>query len=333
MSPKTVKHLIPNGDGWLLALWQTWDPDKLVPHRRPVAIVPGYGMNSFIFSFHPNGLSLEGALVDAGFEVWRADLRGQGESIRLPEGRKDHGLEEMALGDLPIAVQAMLERTRTGADRVDMIGASLGGTFMFMYAALDPHHHLGSLVAMGSPVRWVEVHPAVRVLFASPWLVGLVPILGTRKMAEWALPRVTRHAPWLISLYMNPTSTDVSAASEMVKTVEDPTRFVNREIARWIRKRDLTVRGVNLSERLRAVDLPLLCIVAAHDGVVPRGTAEFAYHQIGSRDRQLLVVGDRALAMAHADLFVANAAQREVFAPIVEFLQKRVPRGVTKKLA
>ena len=50
----------PGFNGWQLSLSQTWDPAKLVPGRRPVIIVPGYGMNSFIFSYHPSGPSLEG---------------------------------------------------------------------------------------------------------------------------------------------------------------------------------------------------------------------------------------------------------------------------------
>ena len=44
----------------------------------PVVILPGYGMNSFIFGFHPRGLSLEAYLASRGIEVWSVDLRGQG---------------------------------------------------------------------------------------------------------------------------------------------------------------------------------------------------------------------------------------------------------------
>jgi esterase/lipase len=100
-----------------------------------------------------------------------------------------------------------------------------------------------------------------------------------------------------------------------------------------MRKRDLTIDGVNLSERLASVDLPLLCIVAAHDGIVPRGTAEFSFHQMGTRDKQLLVVGDRQLAIAHADLFVATAAKHHVFDPIIAFLSERSGAPGAKAIA
>src|SRR5262249_2742551 len=95
----TIEHTIPNGDGWHLSLFQTWDDRRFVPGRRPVLIVPGYGMNSFIFSFHPRGLSLEGYLAHAGFEVWRVDMRGQGRS-RSVGGGDEYGLEDLALTDL-----------------------------------------------------------------------------------------------------------------------------------------------------------------------------------------------------------------------------------------
>jgi pimeloyl-ACP methyl ester carboxylesterase len=281
-------------------------------------------MNSFIFSYHPHGLSLEGYLADAGFEVWRADFRTQGQAVRQG-GSDNFGMEELALVDLKVTIDAILDRTRTGAERVDVIGASLGGTLMFIHATLLPDHRLGVLVAMGSPVRWVEVHPALRALFVSPMLIGLLPFKGTRKLAEVALPFAAKHVPWLLSIYVNPEASDLSAARDLVKTVEDPNRSINREIARWIRQKDLVIRGTNVSERLPALRLPLLCVVAVNDGIVPRKTAEFPYLQAGSASRRVVYVGDDALSMAHADLFVSNVAHERVFRPISEWLAGQYP--------
>ncbi len=319
---KTVEHLIPNGAGWLLALTQSYDPDLLVTPRRPVLIVPGYGMNSFIFSFHPRGTSLESFLVAQGFEVWRVDLRGSGNSIRQ-RGSDSFSLEDLALVDLKIAIDAALERTRTTATRVDVIGASLGGSLVFIHAALHEAHRLGTIVAMGSPVRWVRIHPLVRAMFLSPMLIGLVRLKGTRRTAELALPLVARYTPWLLRVYMNPAASDVGAARQMVKTVEDPNRFINRQIARWMRDRDLVVEGVNVSEQLARLQMPLLCLAANGDGIVPLQTARFAYEQIGSPEKGLLVVGTDQLALAHADLFVSNEALELVFRPIADWLVRQ----------
>lgn len=316
---KTVEHFIPNDDGWHLSLFQTWDESKRVAGRNPVLIVPGYGMNSYIFSYHPRGVSLEGYLAQAGFEVWRVDLRAQGRSVSVGGG-EDYGLVDLAMTDLGAAIRGALERSRTGASRADVIGASLGGTIMFIHAALDPKHAIGSMVAMGSPVRWVEIHPALKLAFSSPKLVGLVRFKGTRKIAKIALPHLVRRTPWLLSIYMNASTLDVSAADEMVKTVEDPNRHINREIAEWIRDRDLVLRDTNISEGIRKVRCPLLCVLARGDGIVPRKTAEFPFLTAGSPVKQLLEVGTEELSMAHADMFVSSEAHVRVFEPIARWL-------------
>lgn len=319
---KTVEHLIDNGAGWLLSLSQSWDPARLVPGRRPILIVPGYGMNSFIFSYHPRGLSLEGFLTAAGFEVWRVDLRGQGRS-RATFGTDSYGLEDLALVDLPKSIDAALERTRTEASRADVIGASLGGSLMLAHAALCPEHRMGALVAMGSPVRWRKVHPLLRIASSAPVLLGLIPIRGTRKIFEWVMPHVVRRVPWLLSAYINPDVTDLDAAREMVKTVEDPNRHVNRQIARWIQDGDLILGGRNVAERLPQVRAPLLCVLASNDGIVPRETALFPWEVVSSTVKTILEVGSQELAIAHADLFVSNAAHERVFTPIAAWLEKQ----------
>ena len=143
-------------------------------------------------------------------------------------------LAKFALDQNGAVVDSALERTRTSADRADMIGCSLGGTIMFIHAVLERRNRLGALVAMGTPVRWVSIHPLLRAAFSSPALVGAIRLRGTRQLAEVLLPQLVRFTPWLLSIYMNPEITDVSAAREMVKTVEDPNRAINRQIADWI---------------------------------------------------------------------------------------------------
>jgi pimeloyl-ACP methyl ester carboxylesterase len=319
---KTLQHLVSNRDGWLLSLWQSWNPERVVKGRRPVVIVPGYGMNSFIFSYHPRGLSLEGFLADAGFEVWRADLRAQGASVRTG-GNFNFSLSDLALTDLGAAIDTIVERNRVGADRVDVIGASLGGTLTFIHSALNREHRMGSIVAMGSPLRWVKVHPFIKAAFSSPSLVGAIRFKGSRKLAELGLPIVAKHVPWLLTIYMNPQASDVSAAKELVKTVEDPNRFINREIAVWIGTGDLFVHGHNVSEAFRSVTSPLLCVVASHDGIVPEETARYAFEISSSSKKQVLTVGDSTLKLAHADLFIANEAHARVFQPISDWLTEQ----------
>lgn len=316
---ESSSHRVSNGAGFELALFQAWDGARLARSRPPVVIVPGYGMNSFIFGFHPRGLSFEAFLCAKGFEVWRVDLRGQGQS-RCVGGSDVYGLEHLALEDLGTVLGAVRDRTRTSVDRVDVIGCSLGGTIAFLHAALSPGHPIDKLVAMGTPVRWVRIHPLLRAAFVSERLVGAVPLRGTRALSKVLLPAAARVAPSLLRIYMHPEIVDMRAAAEMTRTVEDPNRHVNRQIASWIRSRDLLVRGANLSEAIGGVTGPLLCVVANGDGIVPRETAEFPLLASGARIKSRLDVGTSAVRMAHADMFVSNEAQARVFEPVAAWL-------------
>ena len=172
-----VRHILDNGAGWHLSLSESHDPERFDPSLAPILIVPGYGMNSFIFGYHPGGESLEGHLIRAGFEVWKADLRGQGSAVRL-EGSSRIGLADLALVDLDAMLAAVRTRTRSKAAKVHVIGASLGGSLMLTHAVIRGTEAYASLVAMGSPIRWVDVHPVVKVAFGSPALVGAVSLRG-----------------------------------------------------------------------------------------------------------------------------------------------------------
>jgi pimeloyl-ACP methyl ester carboxylesterase len=289
-----------------------------------VLLVPGYGTNSHLFRFHPSGHSLEAFLVQRGFEVWHADLRGHSDS-RRGGGSGEVGLADLALDHLGTVIGGILAKTSARADRVDVIGASLGGTLLLAHAALRPEHRLGSLVSMGSPVRWIRAHPLLRLACASPRLAGLLPANDHRRIAEVALPRVVRHAPWLLRNYLNPEITDTRPAREIAGVLERSCHRIDREIADWVRRRDLYLRGENVSERIAGVDRPLLCVIANRDGLVPRETAEFPYRQVASQDKRLLEVGTSEIAVGHADLFLSREAHGRAFDPIARWLAGERP--------
>ncbi len=311
-------HETPNGDGWLLALRRTFDRKRRDPSKRPLLIIPGYGMNSFIFGFHPKGASMEASLADRGFEVWSFDLRAQGSS------RRDHGsmryrLEDLIRYDVASAVHFVADHTGTKTDEVDMIGCSLGATMMFAHVVCRKDHRVGRMVNMGGPVRWVRIHPLLSMAFLSPTLVGHLRIRGTRHLARVALPALQR-VPWLLSVYLHPDSVDMSQASQLIRTVENPNRFVNRDIAKWIKEKDLIVDGINVSEGLRDVTLPLLTVIANGDGIVPRETTRWPHEHIGSVRKDVIEVGTPSQPIAHADMFVSDQAPDWVFRPLGDWL-------------
>jgi len=313
------QYLVDNHAGWRLAMSRTPPSGKAEPAARPVLIVPGYGMNSYIFGFHPQGDSMVECLAARGLEVWTVDLRGQGRSIRA-RGNNRYGMAELAIEDLGAAIAHVLANTATGARTVDIVGCSLGTALMFAHLACVPDAPVHALVSMAGLVTWMGAHPVVRFAFGSPLLMGLMRMRNTRQLARFALPVVARVAPSLLSVYLNERSTDLSQTAKMVQTVEDPHPIINREIAEWLKRGDLVIRGVNVSRKLPSMNHPFFCVVANDDGIVLPVTSRHTYDVIGSPIKRLLLVGDPEQPIAHADLFLCNGAQDRVFAPVADFL-------------
>ncbi|HWL89304.1 MAG TPA: alpha/beta fold hydrolase [Polyangiaceae bacterium] len=316
---------VDNGAGWRISLKRIPPNEDAVARARnegkklrPALIIPGYGMNSFIFGFHPRGLSLEGYLASRGIEVWSADLRGQGRAV-CTWGTDRYELADLS-DDVSIATRHVLAHTKTGAKEIDLLGCSLGAALMFGAIAQAPETPARCLVSVGGLVTWVKVHPALRAAFYSSRLIGAIRLRHTRELAGLALPTLARYAPRILSVYLNASSTDTSQASTMVQTVEDPNPHVNRNIARWIAERDLIMRGTNVSRALATMRHPFMCIVANEDGIVPPETARSPYDAIGSEDKEFLAVGDASFPMAHADLFLSTGCQDKVFEKLARFL-------------
>jgi pimeloyl-ACP methyl ester carboxylesterase len=307
-------------DGWQLDVKRFVNPRTLVPGRRPIVMVPGYCMNTFILSYHPRGTSMVGHLVDQGFEVWTANLRGQGDS-RLRGGNRRYGFQHLALNDFPLVRDLVLEETRTGAEMIDAVGCSLGATVLYTYlATYRDDHRVGAMVNIGGPLRWDAVHPLVRALLYNPSLAASFPVRGTRHLARAALP-VLEKVPAILSLYMNPSLIDMTAAAELVKTVDDPCMHLTRQIAHWVKKKDLVVDGLNITHALREVDIPILCILASHDGIVPPKAALSILDHVRSEKTNVFEIGDARLPYAHADLFISNEAVDKVFDPLAKWLE------------
>lgn len=313
-------HYIDNRDGWELELKQCPLPPRVHKNRRPVLIIPGYGMNSFIFGFHPHGLSMEEYLRQKGFEVWSINLRSQGGSRRITHTKK-YGLKELGTIDLKAAIHFITQNSVGQTGKVDVIGCSLGGTIAFVYAALVSNNRLGSIVGMGAPLRWEKVHPFLKIAFFSPRLVGMIPVSYTRALVKLLFPILLRSR--LLRIYLHREMVDTRYREFMLETVEDPVRHVNREIAEWINNKDLILGGKNLTHKFRSVKNPLLCVIANGDGIVPPLTALSAHEIASSRVKETLVVGTDTLRFAHADLFVSNYSHEMVFRPVAHWLLKQ----------
>lgn len=319
-------EFVDNQDGWGLALRRYVRASGADPTRPPLLFVPGYAMNSFILAYHPRGRSLVEYLADQGFEVWTVNLRAQGDSRRTGPHQR-FGMGELALVDLPAALDAVQARTRSRHPQVDVAGCSLGASLVYGYLAHHRQDHpIRRLVSMGGPLRWDEVHPLLRLAFRSATVAGLVPIRSTRRMARNLLP-VLKRFPALLSPYMNARRVDLTQADQLVNTVEDPVRYINRQVARWVQGRDLQLRGVNTSEALAGLPLDVLVVLANRDGIVPPAAACSVQQILGTGRVDVLRAGDDVHWYAHADLFIGDEAEQAVFEPMAAWLQSALDDG------
>lgn len=319
---RTDTRDIATADGWRLRLRRAIVPDRLVHAHRPILIVPGYAMNSYIFRYHPRGTSMEHALAAAGYEVWSMDLRGQGDTQTIRAKAGGISMWHYAMFDLPAAIAGVMAETDSPQGDLTLLGCSLGGTISYSYLALRPRgHRVGQLVTVAAPLRWDSIHPVVRTLFASPFLARNVRLARTRSMVRGVMPLLLR-APRLVDIYMNTSTIDTRRMTEITRTVETPPRKLNRDIAYWLRDRDLTLRGINVTRALKGMDMPLLVVLGNRDGVVPEPTVMSVIDAWGGDDVHVVRVGDPSNWYAHANLFVADDAPELVFEPMVRWLRR-----------
>jgi pimeloyl-ACP methyl ester carboxylesterase len=310
-------------DGWRLHVKRTRRAAGVDRSRRPLLIVPGYGMNGFIFGFHPRGTSLESHLASEGIEVWTANLRGQGRSERARPDAPGPTMARYAHEDVQAVIDLVLRESEGRATQLDVLGASLGGSITFIHLSRpEARARIASVIAVGSPLAWEEVPIFLRVPFASRRVAGLVRVSGARRLASTVLPLV-KHVPAALGMYMNAAHVDLDAASDLVRTVEDPDPAVNRDIAGWMKSRDLVIDGVHVTRAMREVTQPLLLVVANQDGIVPERVATSAARAWGGSDVTTLRIGTPEDWYAHADLFVGHASPEIVFAPIERWLRER----------
>lgn len=311
---------VDNSAGWRLALRRYTCTSSLQEDRNPVLIVPGYGMNSFIFSYHPTGDSMAEHFARAGFEFWTVDLRKQGDSLPTG-GSNSYGLEDVGITDMTAVLDFIVDNSLSTRQRVDVIGCSLGATCCFIHVGFVKNHRIGCLVTIGGPLRWETTKLFVKAAFFSPKLAASVPIRGSAFFAELVLP-LAKKVPWTLAPYMRMEHIDIDRAKMIARTVEDPVRRVNEQIANWVHNKDLLLLGKNLTEEVGTFTGPLFCLYANADGIVPKETALSALQATGSRHKEMLQLGDDRIKMAHADIYISRYSHQHVFDPIIRWLEQ-----------
>lgn len=313
MSFRIETHEVATADGWHLRLER--GVGEAGPRGTPVVFIPGYGMNAWIFRYHPTAASFLEVLLQAGLDPWAVDLRGTSTSSAGP-GAPPATLSGQALVDLPAVLAHIC--ARSGAERVHAIGCSLGGSLLYAYA-IQPDHVLDRVVCVGAPLDW-GVGLRTRLLGRVLPVVGRVPLRGTRRFASVGLPLLAAAVPRALQIYLNPKITDVREARDLVLTVEDPVPSVNLAIGAWMRAGALHIGGVHVRAELHRFTRPLLVLHASGDGIVPEESALSVVGATGGPVEVQQVDHPSGEPVGHADLFASDIAPERVFAVTAAFL-------------
>ncbi len=315
------EYVIDNLDGWELLLNKMINTKKFNRHLSPALFIPGYGMNAFIFNYHPNGKSLAQYVADRGFEVWMINFRQMGKSRCYdPSREEEYSLLDIARYDLQNTIKFIKENTRSIRDDIHFLSCSLGASIGFIYFAFFGEKDIRSFTNLGGPLRWVKIHPAIRIAFYSSTIMKNIRFKKSRELAKRFLPLISKTP--LLSIYLHSEHIDMSKVDEFTQTVEDPNRFINAEISEWMRNKDMIFEGKNITEEFRKFTKPLLCLIANSDGIVPPETVRFPNSIANSSIRDEIVVGNDKIRFAHADLYISMHAQKMFFEPFSDWLKK-----------
>ncbi len=318
-------HRVRTEDGWNLQLRRYLPRGDGPRFEEPVVLCHGLGANHYNVDWDPP-YGIAQYLAEAGRDCWVITLRGHGGSDR-PSRR--NGLEwGFSFDDhLRYDVVASLECViaKTGAQRVQWVGHSMGGMLAFALGG-TPHERLlaGGVVALGSPATFAD-QPYLR------WLTWLgVRLAGkTRVPQRWLTRMIAPFMGWIdlpfSELAIAPKSMDGKVVRRLQAwAFEDISAGVARQFHDWVKNdafRSLDGK-VNYHDRMRAHSAPFFLIGAPEDRLAPRR----AFEMLGSQEKSLRMVGKEygeEVDYGHGDLLLGRAAPKEIYPLVEDWLRER----------
>lgn len=322
-APEPERSWVETEDGAWLALHRTARPGA-----PAVVLCHGISSNHHFWDLAA-GRSLADALWEGGYDVWNMDLRGHGDAVQGPEGRRQKPgwtVDDYGTRDLPAAFAHVLDAT--GAPELHYVGHSMGGMVLAVYLATREEHPLASAVVVGSPLDFRDPDLLVRTLLeASPLVAGLGSLptpVGAR-----GLKLVGRNAPLQTdALLHNPDNIARAAEALMLKRVVSPlTKGEALQLGEA--RHDGEFRSADGSvvyrERLAHVDVPMLFIAGRADRVVSPDRVRTYFDAVGSADKAFVVAG-RANGFhgdyGHLDLGCGDHAREDIFPRVAAWLDR-----------
>ena len=244
-------------------------------------------------------------------------------------GERDWTVDDLVRYDVP-AILDYVER-RTGHDRVNWVGHSLGGMLVFPYLEMAPQpERIANFVGMGSTIIQAEIpqrdmlaaNRGLRVLslFASPGRLG-------RPLAFFRLPGMGM----IDRFYYSPENVDRETISRFYGyTLEDTGPGALRQLDPYLEFGHMVSadRTIDYSARLGEITTPTLLVAGDGDIMSDVPSTELTLAALGSPDKSSMRFGKSQGHVAdygHCDLVWSRHAPVEIFPPIIDWLDHRQP--------
>ena len=315
---------VPTADGWSLSLW--FRAPSQQRFAQPVVLCHGLGNNHAFFEFRGRS-HLARVLADAGFQVFTMDCRGAGRTIAPEPAFAEVCVDDHVDFDVPAVLEAV--REVTGQSQVLWVGHSLGGVIGVLASARKAKGRLAALVTIGSPLFFHQSAFFPRALMLAQALApaGQFParVLSTL-FAPFAgfvpAPEVARVSARVSNI------DGVEQRYLLANAFADLWRGVLSQLERWIVTGRLTssVSGEDLrTPALAITDVPTLVVGGSVDYLAPLDVTQQFFTELQARDKELVLVGaafGHEVDYGHGDLIVGRDADRDVYPPIVRFLER-----------
>jgi polyhydroxyalkanoate synthase len=288
--------------------------------KTPLVLFPYLGISRpYIFDLRP-GESFAEYLTEQGVPFYLVDWGTFG-----PEDR-DTSMEEV-IGDMIPSLMRQAVR-HSGADACTAFGYCMGVPMTASAIASQPDLPVKNYLAMVGPIDFtvgefprmtdedrfdvdgiLETFDMMPAEFIRSGFKMLNP-MGDLTQAQTLLQNVS-NPQWLVGYKaMN------RWANEWVPL---PKQFFRQWVQHFYRNNDLVNNRFRVggeTVHLRDITVPLLCIGASKDDIVPPGSARALVESVGSKDKQFL-----ELEGGHISVIAGRRAKQQVWPAILKFLE------------
>lgn len=336
-------------DGWKLGM-RRFPSRQPGSGKLPVVLCHGLGLNGTFWTITDD--HLPGQLAARGYDVFVVDMRGSGASYRVgvpgainrvlrqtpfrEVGGRDWTVDDESRYDVPAILKYV--EAQTGSRSVNWVGHSLGGMLMFPFLETSPESsRIATFVDMGGVAMVQETPDIIKMRKANRMLRALSVGLSTGRLGR---PMTWARAPFMEKIdrfYYTKDNVDDRTVSRFYGyTLEDPGAGALKQFDPYLSKGHLLSADgqVDYALGLDRITTPTLMIAGEADIMADMPSSMMTYNALGSPDKTLMRCGrvdGQQADYGHCDLVWSRHAPKEVFPPLIDWLDARQPAAPSRQ--